>query len=71
MYSRSTEVKLRRDLLLLASSVINPSVGVFSYKGRLMDAVESSYIFRETKLYNQLNNKLTVKHNIIFETILI
>jgi len=33
MYSRSTEVKLRRDLLLHAASVINPSVGVFSYYG--------------------------------------
>jgi len=34
-----------------------------------MDAVESFYIFRETKLNNQLNDKLTVKHNIILETI--
>jgi len=41
----------------------------FTNKGRLMDAVESFYIFRETKLNNQLNDKLTVKHNIIFETI--
>ena len=41
----------------------------FINKGRLMDAVESFYIFRETKLNNQLNDKLTVKHNIIFETI--
>ena len=41
----------------------------FTNKGRLMDAVESFYIFRETKLDNQLNDKLTVKHNIIFETI--
>jgi len=34
-----------------------------------MDAVESFYILRETKLNNQLNDELTVKHNIIFETI--
>ena len=40
----------------------------FTKKGRLMDAVESFFIFRETKLDNQLNDKLTVKQNIIFET---
>ena len=37
-----------------------------------MDAVDCFYIFRETKLNklnNQLNDKLTVTHNIIFETI--
>jgi hypothetical protein len=27
------------------------------------------YIFRETKLSNQINDKVTVKPNIIFETI--
>jgi len=31
--SRSTQVKLRRDLLLRAANVINPSVGAFSYYG--------------------------------------
>jgi hypothetical protein len=41
----------------------------FSNKGRLMNAVENFFIFRETKLDNQLNDKLTVKQNIIFETI--
>jgi len=33
VYSRITEVKLRRDQLLRAASVINPSVGFFSYYG--------------------------------------
>ena len=34
VYSGSTKVKLRRDLLLRAASVIYPSVGgVFSYYG--------------------------------------
>jgi len=42
----------------------------FTNKGRLMDAVESFYIFRETKLNNQLIDKLSVTHNIIFESIL-
>jgi len=41
----------------------------FTNKGRLMDAVESFYIFRETKLNSHLNDKFIVKHNIIFETI--
>lgn len=37
-------------------------------KGRMMDTLERFYIFRETKL-NQINDKLTVKPNIVFETI--
>jgi hypothetical protein len=41
----------------------------FTNKGRLMDVVESFYIFCKTKLNNQINNRLTVKHIIIFETI--
>ena len=42
----------------------------FTNKGRLTDAIESFLIFRETKLDNQLNDKLTVKQNMIFETVL-
>jgi hypothetical protein len=38
-------------------------------KGRLMDTIEKFYIFRETKLDNQINDKLEVRPNIIFETI--
>jgi hypothetical protein len=38
-------------------------------KGRMMDNLEKFYIFRETKLNNQINDKLAVKPNIIFETI--
>jgi sRNA-binding regulator protein Hfq len=41
----------------------------FTNKGRLMDAVESFYIFREIKLNNEINDRLTVKHIIILETI--
>jgi len=33
-----------------------------------MDTLENFYIFRETKLNNQINEKLTVKPNIIFGT---
>ena len=38
-------------------------------KGRLMDALEKFYISRETKLDNQINDKLAVRPNIISETI--
>jgi hypothetical protein len=38
-------------------------------KGRMMDTLKRYYIFRQTKLNKQINDKLTVKSNIIFETI--
>ena len=38
-------------------------------KGRLMDTLEKYYIFREAKIDNQINDKLTVRPNVIFETI--
>jgi len=38
-------------------------------KGRLMDTLDKFYIFCETKLNNQINDKLAVKPNIIFDTI--
>jgi hypothetical protein len=38
-------------------------------KGRLMDTLEKFYIFPEMKLNHQINDKLAVKPNIIFYTI--
>jgi len=38
-------------------------------KCRLMDTMEKFYIFRDMKLDNQINDKLAVRPNIIFETI--
>ena len=38
-------------------------------KCRLMDIIEKFYIFRETKLDNQIKDKLAVRPNIIFERI--
>jgi hypothetical protein len=35
----------------------------------MMDTLEKFYIFRETKLNNQINDKLTIEPNIIFVTI--
>jgi hypothetical protein len=40
----------------------------FTSKGRLMDTLEKFYIFCKTKLGNQINNKLTLRPNIVFET---
>jgi hypothetical protein len=37
-------------------------------KGRKMDTLERFYIFRETKINNQINDKLSTKPN-IFETV--
>jgi len=38
-------------------------------KDRLMDTIEKYYIFRETKLDNHINDKLAVRPNVIFETV--
>jgi hypothetical protein len=36
--------------------------------GKMMDTIEKYYIYRETKLNNQINDDLTVQPNIILET---
>jgi hypothetical protein len=38
-------------------------------KGKMMDMLERLYIYKETESNNQINDKLTVKANPIFETI--
>jgi hypothetical protein len=38
-------------------------------KGQVMETLEKFYIFHETKLNNQINDKLTMKPNIIFDVI--
>jgi hypothetical protein len=38
-------------------------------KGKMFDTLEKFYIYRETEAKNQINDKLTVQHNDIFETI--
>jgi len=37
-------------------------------KGRMMDTLERFYIFRESKRNNQINDRMTMKPNIVFET---
>jgi hypothetical protein len=39
-------------------------------KGRLMDTIERFYIHKETHMYNQINDKNTVKPNFIFDTLI-
>ena len=38
-------------------------------KGQMMNTIERYYIYRETKMDNQINDKLTVQPNAIFETV--
>jgi len=38
-------------------------------KGKMMDILEKYYIFCKTKLNNQTNDKVTIKRNIIFDTV--
>jgi hypothetical protein len=38
-------------------------------KGRMLDTLERFYIYKETKLNNQINDKLTVQYNPIFDAI--
>jgi hypothetical protein len=40
-------------------------------KGRMMDTLERFYIFRETKINNQINDRLSIKPNIILLTYLL
>jgi hypothetical protein len=39
-------------------------------KGKMMDTLERYYNYKETKSNNQINDKLTVKPNAIFETLI-
>jgi hypothetical protein len=39
-------------------------------KGKLMDTLEGFHFYKETKGNNQTNDRLTVRENAIFETII-
>jgi len=39
-------------------------------KGKMVDTLEGFHIYKETKAGNQTNDRLTVKENAIFETII-
>ena len=38
-------------------------------KGKMMDTLKDFHIYKETKAGNQINDRLTVRENAIFETI--
>jgi hypothetical protein len=38
-------------------------------KGKMIDTLEKLYIYTETEANNQINDKLTVQNNAVFETI--
>jgi hypothetical protein len=38
-------------------------------KGRMLDILEKFYIYKETKHGNQINDKLTIQSNPIFEVL--
>ena len=38
-------------------------------KGKMLDTLEKFYIYRETEANNQINDKLSVQNNAVFETI--
>jgi len=39
-------------------------------KGKMMDALEGFHIYKETKAGNRINDRLTVRENAIFETVI-
>jgi len=39
-------------------------------KGKMMDTLEGFHIYKETKAGNQINDRMTVKENTIFETVI-
>jgi len=38
-------------------------------KSKMMDTLEGFHIYKETKAGNQINDRLTVRENAIFETV--
>jgi len=54
-----------------AFGTIDEIMNIIQYerKGKMLDTLEKFYIYRETKNGNQINDRLTVHSNPIFETI--
>jgi hypothetical protein len=40
-------------------------------KGKTLDTMETFYIYKEARNNNQINDKCTVKPNIVFETLIL
>ena len=39
-------------------------------EGKITDTLENRYIYKDTKMVNQINDKGTIKQNILFDTII-
>jgi hypothetical protein len=50
---------------------MNEIMNIIHYerKGKMLDTLEKIYMYRETKNVNQINDRLAVQSNPIFETI--
>ena len=40
-------------------------------KGKMLDTMEKFYIYKETRINNQIHDKCTVKPNVIFDTLIL
>jgi hypothetical protein len=40
-------------------------------KGKMSDTMEKFYIYKETRINNQINDKCTVKPNVVFKTLIL
>jgi len=40
-------------------------------KGKMLDTMEKFYIYKKTRINNQINDKCTVKPNVVFETLIL
>jgi len=40
-------------------------------KGKMLDTMEKFYIYKEARINNQINDKCTVKPNVVFETLIL
>jgi hypothetical protein len=69
----STKSKFAHDLLGNQHSIdsIDKIMDIIhiTRTGKMMDKIENFYICRETKLNNQIYDKIRVKPNVIFETV--
>ena len=39
-------------------------------KGKMLDTMEKFYMYKETRINNQINDKCTVNPNVVFETLI-
>ena len=39
-------------------------------EGKITDTLQNRYIYKDTKMVNQINDKVTIKQNILFDTII-